>query len=88
MLRAAASSSPGITCEYVSMVRVIEKCPSADWTTTRWTLVANNAVAKECRTLHLDGGEVTFSIAAASGNMAKMIYGAEKDAAGNGGGAV
>ena len=31
--------------------------------------------------------EVTFSIAAASGNMAKMMYGAEKDAVGNGSGA-
>ena len=40
------------------------------------------------RALHLDGGEVTFSIAAASGNMAKMIYGAEKDEVGDGGGAV
>ena len=40
------------------------------------------------RAIHLDGGEVTFSIAAASGNMAKMMYGAEKDAVSNGGGAV
>ena len=39
------------------------------------------------RALHLDRGEVTFSIAAASGNMAEMMYGAEKDAVGNGGGA-
>ena len=70
------------------MVRVIEECPKADWTTAGWILVANNAVAKECRTLHLDGGEVTFSIAAASGNMAKMIYGAGGDEVGNGGGAV
>jgi hypothetical protein len=31
---------------------------------------------------------VTFSIAAASGNMAKMIYGAEDREVGNGGGAV
>ena len=37
--------------------------------------------------IRLDGGEVTFSIAAASGNMAEMMYGAEKDAVGNGGGA-
>ena len=40
------------------------------------------------RAIHLDGGEVTFSIAAASGNTGKMMYGAEKDAVGNGGGAV
>ena len=40
------------------------------------------------RALHLDSGEVTFSIAAASGNMAEMMYEAEKDAVGNGGGAV
>ena len=40
------------------------------------------------RAIHLDRGEVTFSIEAASGNMAKMMYGAEKDAVGNGGGAV
>ncbi len=32
----------------------------------------------------VDGGEVTFSIAAASGNMAKMIYGAEDREVGNG----
>jgi hypothetical protein len=38
--------------------------------------------------VHLDGGEVTFSIAAASGNMAKMIYEAEDREVGNGGGAV
>ena len=37
--------------------------------------------------IHLDRGEVTFSIAAASGNMAKMIYGAGGDEVGNGGGA-
>ncbi|MDP6102897.1 MAG: hypothetical protein QF579_06335 [Dehalococcoidia bacterium] len=30
---------------------------------------------------------MTFSIAAASGNMAEMMYGAEKDAVDNGGGA-
>ncbi len=40
------------------------------------------------RAIHLDGGEVTFSIAAASGNMAETMYGAEEDAVGNGGGAV
>ena len=38
--------------------------------------------------LHLDRGEVTFSIAAASGNMAEMMYGAEERDGGNGGGAV
>jgi len=32
--------------------------------------------------------EATEEMAVASGNMAKMIYGAEKDAVGNGGGAV
>ena len=37
------------------------------------------------RAIHLDGGEVTFSIAAASGNMAEMMYEAEKDEVGNGG---
>ena len=36
------------------------------------------------RAIHLDGGEVTFSIAAASGNMAEMMYGAEKDEVGSG----
>ena len=45
-------------------------------------------VTVDQRALHLDSGEVTFSIAAASGNMAEMMYGAEKDAVGNGGGAV
>jgi len=44
-------------------------------------------VTVDQRALHLDGGEVTFSIAAASGNMAEMMYGAEKDAVGNGSGA-
>jgi len=39
------------------------------------------------RALHLDGGEVTFSIAAASGNMAEMMYGAGEREVGNGGGA-
>ena len=34
--------------------------------------------------LHLDGGEVTFSIAAASANTTKMVYRAEEDAVGNG----
>ena len=37
------------------------------------------------RAIHLDRGEVTFSIEAASGNMAGMMYGAEEDAVGNGG---
>ena len=41
-------------------------------------------VTVDQRALHLDGGEVTFSIAAASGNMAKMIYGAEDREVGNG----
>ena len=45
-------------------------------------------VTVDQRAIHLDRGEVTFSIAAASGNMAKMMYGAEEDAVGNGGGAV
>jgi hypothetical protein len=45
-------------------------------------------VTVDQRALHLDRGEVTFSIEAASGNMAKMMYGAEKDEVGNGGGAV
>ena len=45
-------------------------------------------VTVDQRAIHLDGGEVTFSIEAASGNMAEMMYGAEKDAVGNGGGAV
>ena len=45
-------------------------------------------VTVDQRALHLDGGEVTFSIAAASANMTKMMYGAEEDAVGNGGGAV
>ena len=40
------------------------------------------------RSVHLDGGEVTFSIAAASGNTGKMMYGAENREVGNGGGAV
>jgi hypothetical protein len=42
-------------------------------------------VTVDQRAIHLDGGEVTFSIAAANGNMAKMMYGAEKDEVGNGG---
>jgi hypothetical protein len=45
-------------------------------------------VTVDQRALHLGRGEVTFSIAAASGNMAKMIYGAGGDEVGNGGGAV
>jgi len=36
------------------------------------------------RAFYIDHGEVTFSIEAASGNMAKMMYGAEKDAVDNG----
>ncbi len=40
------------------------------------------------RAIHLDGGEVTFSLAAASGNMAEMMYGAEEDAVGSVGGDV
>ena len=40
------------------------------------------------RAIHLDGGEVTFSIAAASGNMAETMYEAEKDAVGGVGGDV
>jgi hypothetical protein len=45
-------------------------------------------VTVDQRAIHLDRGEVTFSIEAASGNMAKMMYEAEEDAVGNGGGAV
>jgi len=41
-------------------------------------------VTVDQRALHLDGGEVTFSIAAASGNMAEMMYGAGGDEVGNG----
>jgi hypothetical protein len=37
---------------------------------------------------HLDGGEVTFSIAATSGNTGKMMYGAGGDEVGDGGRAV
>ena len=40
------------------------------------------------RAIDLDRGEVTLSIAAASGNTGKMMYGTEEDAVGNGGGAV
>ena len=43
-------------------------------------------VTVDQRSVHLADGEVTFNIEAASGNMAKMMYGAEKDAVGNGGG--
>ena len=45
-------------------------------------------VASGYETIHLDSGEVTFSIAVASGNMAKMMYGAGRDEVGNDGGAV
>ena len=45
-------------------------------------------VTVDQRAIHLDGGEVTFSIAAASGDAGKMMYGAEEEAVGNGGGAV
>ena len=45
-------------------------------------------VTVDQRSVHLADGEVTFSIEAASGSMAKMVYGAEKDAVGSGGGAV
>jgi hypothetical protein len=38
------------------------------------------------RAIHLDRGELTFSIEAASSNMTKMMYGAEEDEVGNGGG--
>ena len=44
-------------------------------------------VTVDQRALHLDRGEVTFSIAAASANTTKIMYGAEEDAVGNGGGA-
>ena len=42
-------------------------------------------VTVDQRSVHLGDGEVTFNIEAASGNMAKMMYGAEKDEVGNGG---
>jgi hypothetical protein len=45
-------------------------------------------VTVDQRAIHLDGGEVTFSLAAASGNMAEMMYGAEEDAVGSVGGDV
>ena len=45
-------------------------------------------VTVDQRSVHLTDGEVTFSIEAASGNMGKMMYGAEEDAVGTGGGAV
>ena len=35
--------------------------------------------------IHLDRGEVTFSITAGSGNISEMMYGAEKSEVGNGG---
>ena len=44
-------------------------------------------VTVDQRALHLDRGEVTFSIEAASGSMAKMVYGAGGDEVGDGGGA-
>ena len=37
------------------------------------------------RAIHLDRGDVTFSVEAASGNMAEIMYGAEKSEVGNGG---
>ena len=37
------------------------------------------------RSVHLADGEVRFNIEAPSGNMAKMMYGAEEDEVGNGG---
>ncbi len=42
-------------------------------------------VTVDQRAIHLDGGEVTFSIAPASGNTEKIVYGAEEDAVGSGG---
>ena len=42
-------------------------------------------VTVDQRSVHLADGEVTFNIEAASGNMAKMMYGAEEDEVGNGG---
>ena len=42
-------------------------------------------VTVDQRSVHLADGEVTFSIEAASGNMAEMMYGAEKDGGGSGG---
>ena len=44
-------------------------------------------VTVDQRSVHLADGEVTFSIEAASGSMAKMMYEAEEDEVGNGGGA-
>ena len=41
-------------------------------------------VTVDQRSVHLADGEVTFNIEAASGNMAKMMYGAEEDEVGNG----
>ena len=40
-------------------------------------------VTVDQRAIHLDNGEVTFSIAAASGNMAEMMDGAEEREVGN-----
>ena len=45
-------------------------------------------VAPGYETIRLDGGEVTFSIAAASGNTGKIVYRAGGDEIGNGGGAI
>jgi len=42
-------------------------------------------VTVDQRSVHLADGEVTFNIEAASGNMAKMMYGAEEDGVGNSG---
>ena len=41
-------------------------------------------VTVDQRSVHVADGEVTFNIEAASGNMAKMMYGDEKDAVGSG----
>ena len=45
-------------------------------------------VTVDQRSVHLADGEVTFNIEAASGNMAKMMYGAGEREVGDGGGAV
>jgi DNA-binding CsgD family transcriptional regulator len=42
-------------------------------------------VTVDQRSVHLVDGEVTFNIEAASGNMAKMMYGAGRDEVSNGG---
>ena len=54
------------------------------WSPCKEALQRRSLITVDQRALHLDGGEVTFSIAAASGNMAKMIYGAEDREVGNG----